>query len=966
MANQSDPVDGLIFSSQSSSSGNVLTINKGTGAAAWLNVPNYTGIVGYDDLKNKLIYFGTSGGTTQLYAYDIRSGTAKLVTTGIPNNNWQAGGIGAVNSYGRIAYLFDSADSKVFVTNLDNGAQLTPISIPTGTVQLTLDEQHQTLVGLNASGGHSQLITVDLKTGMATISTTPVATVTANYVQAISARTSSYYFQGGNSSSTITVVSLTDGTVKGSFPAPLRLFALPQVILGGDIDSTYALSIDDPSASLVKEGTGTVTLTGNNIYGGGTLITSGGLSISSDNNLGNGGTVAMNPDTTLAFTAGGTYSHSVTVAGDPIFDVSAGQTVTYNGVIADGASAGTLEKADAGTLILTAANTYTGGTTVAGGVLQTAGLGTLGASSGSVIVSGGTLDLGATAQMQNGGVTLASGAIQNGTLSSSGTFALESGMVSAVLAGSGTLNKTTSGTVILSGTDTYTGATTVSAGTLTVMGSLVGPIAVAGGKLNGNGTVGVLNITSGTFAPGDAVGAMHVTGGLSLASGTTYAAEITPTIADEAIVSGSASIANGVTLVLSPDAGNYTAGTTYTLLNAAGGLSGTFSTVSINGSFGANVRPVVSYDAHDVDLTLDPVLTCNNATAPSSANPSAACKAVVNGSASSGLFLVMSNLSVNATATSATLAQLSGDIHASLRSAMIEDGKIIRDTVINHAIAGGGAATIWAAGFGAYGSIDGDGNAAALHHNDSGVIVGADAPVAPGFNLGVGAALTTQRANLPVESASASGNSDHLIGYANWTDQAWVASLGVDLGWGANQVIRNITSFSEIDSDHQTNRLTQVFGEIGYRVPADMFDLMALEPYLDLADVTARTNAFAETGGVGALTGEARSANENYVTLGLRAAVPEWSMGDFGIVPNLNVGWQHAFSHFLPSQILTFAQTSQSFTVLGVPLDSDAATIQAGLDILLSPAAILSIGYDGEISSRVQDHAIRAELSWKF
>jgi outer membrane autotransporter protein len=78
------------------------------------------------------------------------------------------------------------------------------------------------------------------------------------------------------------------------------------------------------------------------------------------------------------------------------------------------------------------------------------------------------------------------------------------------------------------------------------------------------------------------------------------------------------------------------------------------------------------------------------------------------------------------------------------------------------------------------------------------------------------------------------------------------------------------------------------------------------------------------------------------------------------------VGWQHAFSHFLPSQTLTFAQTSQSFTVLGVPLDTDAATIQAGLDIGLSPAAIFSIGYDGEISSHVQDHAIRAELSWKF
>jgi fibronectin-binding autotransporter adhesin len=314
----------------------------------------------------------------------------------------------------------------------------------------------------------------------------------------------------------------------------------------------------------------------------------------------------------------------------------------------------------------------------------------------------------------------------------------------------------------------------------------------------------------------------------------------------------------------------------------------------------------------------------------------------------------------------AALAQLSGDVHASLHGAMIEDGKIIRDTVINHAIASSDGITVWGAGFGAYGSIDGDGNAAAVHHNDSGVIVGADAPLAPGFNLGAGFALTSQRVNLPAESASASGSTNHVIGYADWTDSEWVASLGVDYGWGSNRVTRQITSFSETDTDHQSNRLTQIFGEVGYRIPADMFDVMALEPYLDLADVSARSGAFTETSGIAALSGAPKLANENYLTAGLRAAAAEWSVGDFGVVPNLNVGWQHAFTRFLPSQILTFAETGQSFTVLGVPLGSDAATIQAGLDISLSPAAILSIGYDGEISNRAEDHAVRAGLSWKF
>ena len=90
-------------------------------------------------------------------------------------------------------------------------------------------------------------------------------------------------------------------------------------------------------------------------------------------------------------------------------------------------------------MTLSAANTYTGGTTVTAGTLGVSGSGTVGAISNAVTVSGGILDLGGTSQTQNGGVTLTSGTIQNGTLSSTGTFGLQSGTVSATLAGRGPL-----------------------------------------------------------------------------------------------------------------------------------------------------------------------------------------------------------------------------------------------------------------------------------------------------------------------------------------------------------------------------------------------------------------------------------------------------------------------------------------------------------------------------------------------
>jgi len=98
-----------------------------------------------------------------------------------------------------------------------------------------------------------------------------------------------------------------------------------------------------------------------------------------------------------------------------------------------------------------------------------------------------------------GTVTVANGGSITGTgtstLTSSGTFEMQSGSVSAILGGSGiSLNKTTSGTVTLSGANTYTGTTTVSAGSLLVTGSAAtAPGCVvtveSGATLGGTGTV---------------------------------------------------------------------------------------------------------------------------------------------------------------------------------------------------------------------------------------------------------------------------------------------------------------------------------------------------------------------------------------------------------------------------------------------------------------------------------------------
>jgi autotransporter-associated beta strand protein len=123
-----------------------------------------------------------------------------------------------------------------------------------------------------------------------------------------------------------------------------------------------------------------------------------------------------------------------------------------------------LTKTGSGTTTLTGSNSYSGATTIAGGTLLLSGTGTLGTS--AISISSGTLDLGGKSLTNTLG-SLTGGALSNGTLTNNaGNYDLQNGSVSAVLAGTNGVNKTTSGTVTLTGANTYTGTTTVSSGTL--------------------------------------------------------------------------------------------------------------------------------------------------------------------------------------------------------------------------------------------------------------------------------------------------------------------------------------------------------------------------------------------------------------------------------------------------------------------------------------------------------------------
>lgn len=170
-------------------------------------------------------------------------------------------------------------------------------------------------------------------------------------------------------------------------------------------------------------------------------------------------------DTIGALYGNGTVGLGGSSLGGGTLTVGAGN---FSGVIEDGAfgTGGTLVKNTTGTLVLSGANTYTGGTLINEGTLQAGMVNTLSSASAVTVASGATLDLNGFSQKVNsisgaGAITLGTGTLTTGGTSATSTF-------SGNISGSGGLTKVGTGTLTLSGANTYTGNTTLTRGTIII------------------------------------------------------------------------------------------------------------------------------------------------------------------------------------------------------------------------------------------------------------------------------------------------------------------------------------------------------------------------------------------------------------------------------------------------------------------------------------------------------------------
>ncbi|HFD6177307.1 TPA: fibronectin-binding autotransporter adhesin ShdA [Salmonella enterica] len=430
----------------------------------------------------------------------------------------------------------------------------------------------------------------------------------------------------------------------------------------GDIDNSGVLKVGEGelentlfgSGSLVKTGTGELTLSGDNSYSGGTTITGGTLTADHADSLGSGDIdnsgVLQVGEGELKNTLSGTGSlvkigtGELTLNGDN--DYSGGTTISDGTLIANHADSlgtgaidnsgvlqvgegelkntlsgtGSLVKIGTGELTLNGDNDYSGGTTISDGTLIAASVNALGSGdidnsgvlqvgegelkntlfgSGSLVKTGtGELTLSGD-NTYSGGTTISGGtliaanvnALGSGDIDNSGVLKVGEGELKNTLSGSGSLVKTGTGELTLSGdNNTYSGDTTIADGTLiaanvNALGS--GNIDNSGTlMLDANGAFKLANITTHSGATTAlAAGSTLYASQLTQENGSTLSIDLGAATDDAMITADSVTL--GGTLNIS-GIGNVTdswtpEAYTYTLIDSDSAITSDFDDLTIAG-----------------------------------------------------------------------------------------------------------------------------------------------------------------------------------------------------------------------------------------------------------------------------------------------------------------------------------------------------------------------------------------------
>ena len=431
--------------------------------------------------------------------------------------------------------------------------------------------------------------------------------------------------------------------------------------------------------------------------------------------------------------------------------------------------------------------------------------------------------------------------------------------------------------------------------------------------------------------------------------------------------------------------------TTYTIVTATGGVTGTYQGLTSNLAF---VTPSLSYDANNVFLTL----RTNFAGGGGTGNEIGVGGALdqISGSATGDLDTVVTALAnLDRPQGLRALDAISGQPWADFGTMNVNNAALFMNTLAQQmatarggvggtgqrqalaqacdiaACDGPGPWSAWVSALGGLGSVLGDGNTGTLTYNFAGAAAGVDYRFDPRFLVGIGVGYTH--------------GWEWVNGFAGqgWTDSVSVAAYGsfnqggfyVDALAGyayySNQLQRQISipglqQRTATGSTGANQFLGQV--ETGYRLGIYAPASATLTPFGRLQTSSVTQNAFTEAG--------AQSLNLNVaqqITNSLRTVVGADLAGTIGLGNErkldlaLRLGWMHEFAYTgRPITAAFSGGPSAAFTVYAATPQRDSAIIGFSASTAVADATQIYLRYDGAVGGGTDNHMLNlgVRFSW--
>jgi subtilase-type serine protease len=569
------------------------------------------------------------------------------------------------------------------------------------------------------------------------------------------------------------------------------------------------------------------------------------------------------------------------------------------------------------------------------------------------------------------------------------------------ITGSGGFTKEGTGTLTLSGTNSYTGDTTVNAGALVVEGSLASNLTIAAnGTLSGSGQIGNDVTVSGTLAPGQSPGTLTIAGSLSLASSSTTEIEVDGTGIgsgagnyDRIILTGAGSVftadgsINPILRGISGSANNNftpTLGQSFSIINATGGISGSFNSMTQPTSgLAANTRFDLLYGDNKIDLVATPgsyqtfagnlstthALLANLGTALDNARSAAGVKTAGDSKVFFDALYPLTEVAVGE-----AMVNLSGTIHSSLLAENVNLKHDLMRQIIDRdhyaqraALSASSdseiAAFIWKIGSTSFGDHKGDSQGFGYDFDRYDVIGGMDLDIGRNFQVGFGGGYMDS--SVTEHAQNRGGSLENYLGFLSGRGEYnnFFSSATVGASHSIYKAGRLITLGTDGFVSGESGG-TDIFGgfDVGYNYDHENF---SLTPSVGFSFTSLDRDSFDEQGihpgRLSLLRSQVFSTRSRVSVVGERVVSV---MRDNDLTLNAGLAWQHE---------LSAEGIAPEATILGSKLSVNAVRpvkdmLQFSGDIGFSPFAntLITVGYQGNLGNNYMAHNFRAgaNFSW--